>query len=114
MKRRRHLASLPEKKRHEARIALKKSRYAAEFFESLFDSRARKYMRAAAKIQDSLGAFNDLAMAARLLHEIDEAHNQPTPASQFVADRLMQARDKMTADWKSTERMLKRLEPFWN
>lgn len=116
MKKSRRLASLPPEKRHKARIALKKSRYAAEFFESVFDDRsaARKYMRTAADIQDSLGAFNDMAMATRLLGEIDGAHSQPTaPASRFVMGWYAHAQKGMAADWRKAEKSLRKLRPFW-
>jgi len=59
MRRRRVLS--PER-RHEARIALKKARYGAEFFESLFSGKdARAYLRDLAMIQDQLGDENDRA-----------------------------------------------------
>lgn len=116
MKKGRKLASVTPEKRHEARIALKKSRYAAEFFETMFDARrdARKYLRRCAAVQDALGAFNDIAMAAHLLREIDdELGERVSPASSFVAGWYAHAQDGMAADWKDAERCLRKLKPFW-
>ena len=65
------VAALEPEQRHKARIALKKTRYAAEFFESLFCRKAaRVYLRGLATIQDQLGEDNDRRTAARLLSEI--------------------------------------------
>lgn len=116
MKKSRKLASLTPEKRHEARIALKKLRYAAEFFETLFDERreARKYQRRCASVQDSLGASNDLAMAERLLREIDDGLAKGAwPASSFVAGWYAHAQDAESSDWKRAEKCLGKLKPFW-
>lgn len=61
-------AALSTERRHEVRIALKKVRYAAEFFTSLFpDSRTRPYISAMRRLQNALGASNDVATAEILL-----------------------------------------------
>lgn len=112
----RKLASLTPEKRHEARIALKKLRYAAEFFETLFDARggARKYLRRCAAVQDSLGAFNDIAMAAHLVREIDDQLGMSVrPASSFAAGWYAREQDGMSPDWKRAEKCLGKLKPFW-
>ncbi len=64
-KRGKTLLLLPDEERHEVRIVLKNLRYAAEFFGVLFgDGRAvHAYIRAAARLQDLLGAHNDAASA---------------------------------------------------
>jgi len=60
-----HLASAD---RHRVRIAVKKLRYATEFFSSLYPrKRAVAYGRAMAGFQEELGHLNDIATAERLL-----------------------------------------------
>ncbi len=116
MKKGRDLASLTPEQRHKTRIALKKSRYAAEFFESLFDARseARRYLRRSAAIQDALGVFNDMTVAERLLREVaEESKERVAPASSFAVGWCAHAQSGMTADWKKAERSLKKLKPFW-
>ncbi|WP_041432407.1 CYTH and CHAD domain-containing protein [Thiobacillus denitrificans] len=64
-------------RRHALRIAIKRQRYAAEFFEALFDAtgkrrrRRARYVAALREAQDSLGRANDLRTATRLLQEVD-------------------------------------------
>jgi CHAD domain-containing protein len=59
----RHLEKLSAPERHKLRIKIKKLRYAAEFFESLYpDANRRELARFSArlkKLQDALGALND-------------------------------------------------------
>jgi len=57
--------------RHRLRIAAKRTRYASEFFASLFARRrVRPYVAALARLQDELGALNDADVASRLLTEL--------------------------------------------
>ena len=76
-------------RRHAARIALTKTRYAAEFFESLFGrSEARTYLRRLAAIQEALGEDNDRRAAERLLGEVtmnDAALETPGSAGSRAA-----------------------------
>jgi triphosphatase len=68
-------AATPEA-RHRVRIAAKKTRYAAEFFESLFASGSvRPYIKVLSRLQEELGRLNDAAVAERLLTEM--AAGQP-------------------------------------
>lgn len=54
--------------RHRLRLALKKLRYAADFFAPLFPKKAAKAeIKALARLQDALGAFNDAAVAPILI-----------------------------------------------
>lgn len=60
--------AMSAEERHALRIAVKKLRYAAEFFASLYPgARAARYAQALAGIQDVLGTLNDMAVAPRLL-----------------------------------------------
>ena len=65
-------------RRHELRIALKKLRYAAEFFRSLFAApRARKYLKRLTTLQTGLGRINDLETARRVLEQLVAATPEP-------------------------------------
>lgn len=54
-----------EKRRHRVRIAVRRLRYACDFFSSCFDD-SRRYLRGLADLQDLLGDLNDIAVARRL------------------------------------------------
>ncbi len=67
-KRARQLAQRTDAELHQLRIAIKKARYAAEFFAPLFDEVQGKAFRAAAgRLQDALGTINDAAVVMPLL-----------------------------------------------
>jgi triphosphatase len=68
-----NLAELPDAERHQVRVALKKLRYAAEFFGPYFrDERSiKEFERAAAELQDVLGAHNDVAEASSFLDALE-------------------------------------------
>lgn len=110
------LADRSEEERHKARIALKKSRYAAEFFQSLFneEERAPAYIRDITKMQDRLGRDNDMATATRLLEEMDAANRSETAfAAGFVRGWRARAQELAAKDARKSEKASKRLEPFW-
>jgi triphosphatase len=54
-----------EKRRHAARIAIRRLRYACDFFSPCFDG-ARRYLRGLSDLQDLLGDLNDIAVARRI------------------------------------------------
>jgi len=63
--------------RHRTRIAAKKPRYAAEFFQDLLPGkRVKPYVGRLAKLQDKLGTLNDYAVADRLLDELKGSNAQ--------------------------------------
>ena len=71
-------ADLPTEKRHEVRIALKKLRYATEFFRSLYgQKKVKPYLNALSGLQNTIGHLNDVAVAGRLLDELTGAANGP-------------------------------------
>jgi inorganic triphosphatase YgiF len=75
-KRGRGLKRLPAPQRHELRIALKKLRYACEFFHAIYDSKtAERYIRRLARLQDDLGHLNDVAVAEQLTAKLIEDGN---------------------------------------
>ena len=65
--------------RHSLRIEFKKLRYAFEFFAPIFpEKRTVDYQAVLSRIQDRLGALNDLATAVRLIGEIHPGE-KPNP-----------------------------------
>lgn len=116
LKKSRGLATLTPEARHEARIALKKARYGAEFFHSLFAhrSRARKFSRALAELQDGLGAFNDMEMANAVLDRVDrEFGGRTLRAAGFVRGWFASTAREAGAHGEESEKRLKALKPFW-
>ncbi len=77
----REFADLTPPERHRLRIALKKLRYATEFFDSLHaGKRVRPYLEALKQLQDALGHLNDVAVAERLLGSLSEPAGEPRAA----------------------------------
>lgn len=73
LKRGRKLKDADPRRRHRARIAAKRTRYAAEAFASLYPAkRVRPYVKALAAVQDRLGELNDAAVAVRLLDALGD------------------------------------------
>ncbi|HEY2446277.1 MAG TPA: CHAD domain-containing protein [Rhizomicrobium sp.] len=70
-KRARDLETLSVADRHQLRISLKKLRYTAEFFAPFFEhARVEKFVRRLSRMQDILGALNDVAVAKKTLDEL--------------------------------------------
>jgi inorganic triphosphatase YgiF len=68
LKRGQQFAELSAAERHRLRIALKKLRYATEFFQALYPKKhTRPYLAALKDLQDRLGHLNDVAVAQRLV-----------------------------------------------
>lgn len=80
----RKLSDLGPGGRHEARIAAKKLRYAADALEGLYGKRGKSFIKRLAGLQDSLGQANDAYVATRLLAEL----SQRTPALAWDAGRI--------------------------
>ena len=77
-------ADLSAVERHALRIRIKELRYALDFFASLYPAPAVKtYLGALARLQDSLGVINDIAVAHRLL---DEARLRTVSAARQVIE----------------------------
>ena len=67
----RDIANLSETALHELRLAVKRLRYAVDFFESLYPKKqAKAYRKHLAGLQDGLGYLNDVAAADTLLREL--------------------------------------------
>ena len=77
-------AELSAADRHRLRIRIKELRYALDFFSSLYPAAPVKaYLNALARLQDSLGIMNDIAVARRLL---DEARLRTVSAARQVIE----------------------------
>ncbi len=64
----RHLVTQDATERHRLRIAAKKLRYTAEFFQSLYPGKPmRRYLRTLSTLQEVLGRLNDSANVPRLI-----------------------------------------------
>jgi triphosphatase len=71
--------------RHRVRIAAKKARYAAEFFRDLLPARrVKRYIGHLEKLQDRLGALNDLSVADHLLEELKGGSSQVAKQAAYV------------------------------
>lgn len=71
-----NLIDADDETRHKVRIAAKKLRYAAEFFEPLYNSEAeakrhRRFIEAMRGLQDLLGSLNDIATAPDMLAALE-------------------------------------------
>lgn len=75
VRRLKRVRELDDQRRHKLRIAVKKVRYAAEFFEPLFDDRPerRRFAKILERLQDELGRINDIAVHRRLGRELVDA-----------------------------------------
>ena len=68
LKRGQGFETLSKTQRHEVRIALKKLRYAVDFFAAVFDEeRKSKFFKKLARLQEDLGGMNDVVVAEGML-----------------------------------------------
>lgn len=80
-RRSKNLAGADAGQLHALRIACKKLRYSAELLASLYaGAKARRYLSALSPLQDILGLLNDIAVARRLLDELDSKERHDTLA----------------------------------
>ena len=67
----RDFAAMQNEERHEVRIALKKLRYACDYFQRLFPGKASiAYLDHMAALQDDLGRLNDATVAELLVDDL--------------------------------------------
>ncbi len=71
LKRGRGFKKLSIPQRHEVRLAVKKMRYTADFFSSLYGAKkTKRFGKRLAGLQDGLGSLNDVAVAENLLAKL--------------------------------------------
>jgi CHAD domain-containing protein len=85
--------------RHKLRIAVKKLRYSADFFVSLFPSSKAKQRYASfvdglKKLQDSLGALNDIVVHGALVSKISRDDTGATRRTRDVASGILSDRER--------------------
>ena len=95
------------RERHRVRIALKRLRYACDFFADCFPGRpVRPFLARLSELQDTLGELNDLAVAHTLLSEV------PVDAKRL--QRWLTRREgdliaSLSRDWEAFARR----RPYW-
>ncbi|WP_232231867.1 CYTH and CHAD domain-containing protein [Burkholderia sp. WSM2230] len=110
LKRGRNLPDLDPHRRHRARIAAKKLRYATEFFASLYPKQVvRHYVASLSKLQDDLGWRNDVVVADGLLKTL-ASERQATAtgvgyARGYLASRVAADHDALQVLWKRFRRL---------
>jgi CHAD domain-containing protein len=111
-KRCRKLDELSPEQRHRLRIRAKDLRYVTEFFASLFPKHTKRREAALAaleKLQDTLGALNDLTARKRIMpKEVD----QSVHARRVIAAQEGKAGD-LLEEAKTACAKLGELKPFW-
>jgi triphosphatase len=108
----RSFGQLQAAQRHALRIAIKRQRYAAEFFQPLFGARRQgRYLRVLRNAQDSLGRANDAHIASGLL---TAAQADSGPMGDFVLGWLA-AIQAAAASGESARQMqdFMKLKPYW-
>lgn len=123
-KRAKRMKHLSEEKRHHLRIGLKKLRYTAEFFAPLYKEDAvRTFSRKLSKMQDILGALNDVAVARETLKKLTNLKEGGRDSSDranlsFAAGIVYGWHlDHASHIWKKARkrwRAFERSEPFWH
>jgi triphosphatase len=124
LKRGRGFETLSQAERHRVRIALKKLRYAVDFFGAVFgQDRKSKFFKKLAKLQDDLGRMNDVAVAQTMLTDLigDAADDDSEPAESaelvFAAGSVLGWHRRRAAE--IDRRLVKhwhsfaRAKPFW-
>lgn len=95
---------------HRLRIAAKKNRYAAEFFQSLYrPRRVHRYVTALSALQDELGWRNDFSVAGDLLDALQRESPNTAMEASFVrgylaAERTIEER-KLHKTWKKCSKV---------
>ncbi|HEY0281569.1 MAG TPA: CHAD domain-containing protein [Rhizomicrobium sp.] len=120
-KRGRRLKTLEDREFHRTRIALKRLRYAAEFYGPLFKKKAvKRYLDRMKKLQDLLGRINDAAQVRSVLARLlaDETLSAHIQADLYFTAGLINGWHRARAERlckKALRRWdkFKRQEPFW-
>lgn len=106
------LPTAPDADRHEARIAAKKLRYAAEAFAPLFDTDAKPFIKTLKALQEHLGALNDGVVAAELVDRLSLKGAPLAAARRLLAAREAQKPKTLKAAAKAVD-TLRAAAVFW-
>ena len=120
-KRGRRVKSLEQRDMHRLRIALKRLRYATEFYGPLYKKKVvKRYLAHLKRLQDLLGALNDVAQVRSVLARLiaDESTTPHTQADLCFAAGLINGWHRAGAERigkKALRRWdkFKRQDPFW-
>ena len=120
-KRGRRLKSLEQREFHRARLALKRLRYAAEFYAPLYKKKAvKRYLGRLKKLQDLLGRINDVAQVRSVLARLvaGEPASAHVQADLCFTAGLINGWHRARAEKLSRKAIrrwekFKRAEPFW-
>jgi inorganic triphosphatase YgiF len=99
--------------RHEARIAAKKLRYAADALAGLYGKRGKDFIKRLAELQDCLGRANDAYIATRLLEDLRGSSlafaYDAGRISGVMSERIAHHGNLSDVVW----RRMARARPFW-
>jgi triphosphatase len=117
----RDFRKLSARERYQLRIALKKLRYTAEFFRSLYQKKREKaYFRALAQLHNSLGRMNDIVVAGHLLRCLSAAARRDrrnperlSTAARTVADWYTQSASRSEHQAEVNWREFCHCDAFW-
>ena len=115
-KRGRGLGGLSAPDLHRLRIAVKKFRYATDFFTGLFSLHRSRAMRGRlARLQDILGAMNDAATGAKLVElGIGRVRGAPARSARSVVLGWVRNRDAaLKRELQSAWKALRSADKFW-
>ena len=118
-KRGRGFGDLSTKDRHRLRLGVKKLRYAAECFRSLFEGdRTPGYLKGLSRLQDGLGHLNDVETTRALLKDFDTHDGSPeaaslTRASGLVVGWYQRGAKELEAKLRKQWKQFKSETPFW-
>lgn len=116
------LESLDAQRRHRLRIAIKKLRYAADFFGKIYSGKKARKHHAAFELvledlQDCLGKLNDISVHQRLSQRVAKIGSRKMPQQLFAAGIIAgQEQCDMTPALKEATKAASRLirqPPFW-
>ncbi|HET8729092.1 MAG TPA: CHAD domain-containing protein, partial [Alphaproteobacteria bacterium] len=110
----RHFAQLTPEERHALRIAVKKQRYAVDFFQSLYGGRRmRGYWKSLKRLQAALGHLNDAAVAMRLTDTLPNGDPELARGTGLLlgwhGHAAARLQSEILADWEG----FIETKPFW-
>jgi inorganic triphosphatase YgiF len=117
LKRGRHFGRLDSGDRHRLRLSLKKLRYTAEFFRTLYpgNTAAEKYLKRLETLQDALGAANDAVTTQPLLADLKRGGTTPELhyAAGAVTGWLQREQIARSRGLNRRWRKFRAAKPFW-
>jgi len=101
--------------RHRFRIALKKLRYAADSFSSIYRSAdVRRYIKRLQALQDDLGELNDIATSERLIRGLTQRRSaRMARGAALVRGWCGRVASEIEPRLGKRIRQLRRAKPFW-